>query len=77
MYKNSVMNIRSIDRNVVNCEVWVFVMKKGQNGIYEQSSSVIDKFDKEIELSDEQMEKLGGFCNDRLREECLTKLINK
>lgn len=30
MYKNSVMNIRSIDRNVVNCEVWVFVMKKAK-----------------------------------------------
>ena len=29
MYKDTVMNIRSIDRNVVNCEVWVFVMKKG------------------------------------------------
>ena len=77
MYKYIVLNIRSIDRNVVNCEVWVFGVKKGKNGIYEQISFVIDKFYKEIELSDEQMEKLGGFCNDRLREEYLTKLINK
>ena len=76
MTKSSVMRIYSIDRNVIECEVWVFVMKKDQNGIY-QETSVIDRFDKEIVLDDDYMDEFTQLCNERQRMKYLSSLMNK
>ena len=76
MTKSSVMRIYSIDRNVIECEVWVFVMKKDQNGIY-QETSVIDRFDKEFVLDDDYMDEFTQLCNERQRMEYLSSLMNK
>lgn len=73
-YHYSVMKIRDIDENVITCNVLKYRIVKDHDN-HAIPTSLTKWFEKEIELTETQMNKFRSLDNEDNRRAYLTKLL--